>query len=553
MSKYVILQMSANMLKLTPITRKATKYQYGIPVPFVLPSILVGGDFAQNIFNFAEFSNACLKKMHLNKAKIIICLDDDNVISKKFSHYPAKSEVLQKTARLEAESVLPEGFGDFFVETYTYSEIPDADKKLQSILYCAPADLIVNIKKQFKRYGLKVIRIAPSICGLVSAGRSLLSLLPENNEIKGKVVAMVDLGFEKIGLAMFNDGEPFFERSFESVYDDIINIVCNVRGVSLEGAQRQLRTDGLMKVAGANKDEQKQINLLIESACGEVIRNIRVVLSSERLELDKIVFCGAFTSLPHFDEFLKGLSLDIPNINIADFPNFSKHNIELESKTAGIGFSAGDFFSTSGLIMRTSYGEVNFLHEPNRKKSDTKATAMMLTLLTLLLMLAMTVEPLIYTAALIRNKYDENRLVDTRYDEGKQLKEKEIELQKKLDGLQNDKNLLPYEKSKATEVYKNVLYKITPNVLKVDSMTYDNNGGFVALNFVTVDFNSYLSIRNKIMDDKFFFIAVPFSATQNKETGEYSCSVTLSVNGFEPFPEQVTSSDEMPAESEGDK
>lgn len=571
MSKFVVLQMSEKMLKLIPINKKGNRYNYGLPVSFELPEILIGGEFSKNIFNFAEFSNTCLKSMKLRKADIVICLDDGSAVSKEFEHFPAKKNILMSTARLEAETILPNGAQDYYISAFTHSDNVSADGKQKSMLYAAPADLINNIYKQFHRRGLKVIKIAPSISGLTIAGNVLLGNLPKTSQYRDKIIALVDLGFERVGLVLYKNGVAFFEKSFESVYDDIINLVCEARGISIEIANRQIRRDGISRVGGGNVAAQEQINLLMESSCGEVIRNMRVVLSLERLELDHIVFCGGFLSLANFDGFIESLRLDVSHMTISGFEGFGKYNISLLETAAGTGYHAGDFLSASGLILSEKNKAVNFLDELKSINSNKTSSIAVLAILTTLMLCTMAVQPILYFNAIKTNNDDIAFLTSQTFDNAKELKQRQADTNQKLVDARADADNLPFDKSKTLEVVKNVYSQIVSKSKSVQTFSIDGNSGLVSVSFVAHSLDSYLAIRESVIKNGYFSIAVPFTATANGNTAPtkttndktddetanqttekvtnkltgaadkekddtYNCNVTLKVSDFEKYP-----------------
>lgn len=549
MNRLVVLQMSEKMLKLTPVTKKGVRYNYGLPVAFELPEVLLGGDFAKNIFNFAEFSAECIKKMKLSKAGIVICMDDGSIVSKKFEHFPVKREVLLSNARLEAESVLQGGSQEYYISALTSSTEPSEDGKLKSMLYAVSAELIRNIYKQFKRRGLNVIRIAPSISGLAIATKQLLGK-NEADQNQEKVTAVIDLGFEKVGLVMYKNGAIVFERSFESVYDDIIKLVCEARGITYEAATRQLRRDGISQVGGGHELIQEQVNLLMESSYSEVIRNMRVVLSSERLELDKIIFCGAFTSIANFKGFIESLGLDIPNVMLDELDGFEKYNITLLETAKGTGFQAGDFFSTSGLIAHKKGDGVNFLDELKLENSNKKASTAVMSILTVLSLCAMVVQPLIYYNASVTLKEDKAFLTSQVFDDAKALKQRQLDTNQKYSEIQKDAEGLPFGKSKTSKAVAQAYSQIIRKAQSVLSYSIDNREGLLNISFVTKSLDDYLAIRDSVIADGYFTVAVPFTATANGDDESYSCNVTLRVSDFESYPatEEPIAESEVPAE-----
>lgn len=527
--KTVFLQLTNELLTLTPARTAKEKRLFGAPVLFMLPDGLYGKP-TEDLPALAKFAASCLAAARLKGRPVTFCLDGEQVVTRQYLHLNAKSEDLLAAARLEAETVVQDDIKNYLVENFEYHYADPISQKWKSVLYAVPESLLLGIKREFKKKGVKIVKISPPVTGLISAGQKAVRSSPELAE---KTLAIIDIGREKSRLVFFTKGLPVYSSTFDSVYGDVLNILAAELSVTpLEADERVQKlgvgsflTEGLPHEAVV----RERLDTLMNAATSEILRTIRMVLSAERLELDEILFSGWMAGLPHFDEFCAQLALEVPTRTMEDLPL----GIELTDGTDSA-LNSSAFLPLSGLL--TSKKEpVNFLRPLETAHNNKIINRTGLAFITVIMLLVMCLQPLLYFHAVQQNFLDGLALNDAKFNEVKSLNDQQITLEAQLSELKEQNGLLPKDQSKARDALEQVLFEISPETNRMEQCAIDNTTGVVSLEFTTGSLNSYHIIRDKIVNGDFFTVLVPFEANANEETGEITATASLLINGFEPF------------------
>ncbi|MBW7571553.1 type IV pilus biogenesis protein PilM [Caproiciproducens faecalis] len=516
----ILLQTTRSALYLTWVkyTRKPV---FGLPQCFELPESMRDGKECNDLPAFARYVQECAKSVKMGTNKIIYCLEDDHIISKEYQHLPCKKKDLLKLAELEAETVLQDGVDEYMIQNYEYNRVNPMTGKLTSSLFAVKTKLLGEIRKNFSKYGLHVIKIVPPISGLLHAGKKIPA---ERNQ----TIALLDFDYTKTRLVLFQNGMPVFQRTFETVFDDIVEIIMRNRSVSFADAVRSVTAYGF--TVENDETAAQQISDLLDACVSEAIRNIRMVLSSERLELNRLILCGGLSIVPKFDEFCAKLELDIPIENVA---SCSVPQPALNAAAKRAGFQPSAFYSEAGLLSAKKSEDIDFLLLVKAISSTHAANVAVLVLITLLAVGVMALEPIVYLSALKQQAQDNSSLNGSKYEAVKDLLQEQSELEQRLSKLKNDQKLLPSGKSNAKEMTGQLISQITAKAKSVDSCDLDNMTGTVALTFTTANYNGYLTIKNQVESNGYFSIAVPFRVDIGTDGG-CTCSVSLKVKDFTP-------------------
>lgn len=522
--KLILLQITRNVLSLTGVT-SGRRAAFGLPQTFELPESMRRGQAYNDIPLLAKFVRECIAAAQMGTKNIIFCLEDDNVICKEYQHLPCKTKNLLSFARLEAESVLSDSVDDYLIENYEYNHANEVTGKLTSALFAAKSRLILGIKRSFGQYGLHVLKIVPPIGGLLYAANQAVNS-------KGQTVAMLDLGFEKTRLLVLHDGFPVFQRTFESIYEDIIDLIRKEKSVSYREAAGLINSWGVYGEAtpDANSTAAKQVAMLLDASANEAVRNIRMVLSSERLELNRIILCGAMSTLPNFSEFWNQLGLDVPLESI-DLNAATGNLPEVTPEARSAGLRSASFFAASGLLVKNN---IDFLNTVKAKSGAQAANIAVLAVITLLAVGVMSLEPLIYTVKIVQSKADKQALASAESTGIKELLQTQNDLTNQIGNAKADRDKLPFDKSKTEDMVKQLAAQVAAKAKSVGSAAIDNTTGDITLTFVTANYNDYLSIKHDIETNGYFTIKIPFTIAFQTD-GACSCSVVLHVSNFTPW------------------
>lgn len=524
--KMILLQINVITLTLTPV-KNGKRPVFSLPRTFELPESMRRGNAFSDLPLLSKFVKECVNSLRAGTNRIVLCMEDDSLISKEYQHLPCKPKNLLSFARLEAEAVLPDSIDDYLLLNYEYGRINETTGKFTSALFAAKSALVSGLKKSFSRSGLKLVKIAPPAMGLLLAVQSTVSSA-------GQTAAVLDLGFEKMRLLVLHDGRPVFQRSFEGIYEDILEIIMREKSVSLSDAAVLIGRNGVYAgdATALSKEAAGQISTLMDAGANELVRNIRMVLSSERLELNRIVFCGAMSSLPNFSEFWGQLGLDVPLEDI-DLHAATKHLPRVSLQTSAAGLRPAAFITLSGLISSKKSKEFDFLEALKYRSGLGPGNVAALVLVTLLAVGVMSLQPAILMMKTAQAKQDLSALTDPRYTEVKALLQEQAQWNSRLSALRGDRSVLPFGKSKTQQAAAQLWGQVSAKVQSVQTYAVDNAAGSITLAFQVEKFSDYLTVKQAIESGGTFKIAAPFTITA-AEKG-YNCSVVLKIVGFEAW------------------
>ncbi|WP_457943238.1 hypothetical protein [Caproiciproducens sp. LBM24188] len=523
--KLIILQLSREILYLTP-AKNGNRAAFDAPRMFELPQPLRSGGALTNLPAFAEFVKHCVNSGDFNTNHCIVCLEEESVIRKEYQHLPCKPKNLVAFARLEAETVLPDDVEDYLIQNREYGYVNGLTGKLTGVLFAVRSDLVTGIRKAFSHVGLKVHKIVPPMGGLLSAAGALTGTA-------GKTVAVLDFSLEKTRLLVMHDRHPVFERSFEGIFDDLVEIVQKERSLPFQEAvdaafHLNMNTDD--GEASLSPETMRHISTLLDASADEAARNIRMVLSSERLDLDRILLCGPLASLPNYREFWNSLDLDIP-LSVINATDAGAVLPKAEPRALRTGFGPEAFFTLAGILRAKRKDDLDFLKNIRSQSGSTAAQVTVLAVLTALSIGIMALQPFLNFMKARQLAQDEKDLSNPAYTEIQRLKNQEDKLFSEVEQQKSDRAMLPYGKSNSEEIVKQILEQVTAKGGTVLSCTVDQTSGNVSLTFAVSNFETYLSIKHNIESNGFFTIAVPFSAVV-QTAGSYQCSVTLSPKNY---------------------
>ncbi len=533
--KAVFLQLTPRSLLLTPVRKTGRQSVFREPSAFELPENLRGpGRALLQAHALAIFAASCLRGTDFGDSPLIFCLDSSAAVVKEYRHLPAKPGDLRKFAALEAETVLKDSPENYFIATREYHHAELSSGRLKSVLFAVQKELIASLTQEFRQAGLKVLKICPMLSGMMSSCQNLLGLTPKNTEWKDKTVAVVDAGYENLRVVLFTNGEPVFMKEFDSVWPDILEMLHRDGGCSYEEAMREMKRPGFLLSAGNasfGESVTSLVNTLLETASAEVVRNMRVVLSAERLEPEQVIFCGALASHPDFERYFESLSLEIPYRNAEDVSKVYQLSIGVEAQAAALGSRSRDFFTLSGML--SSRGGIDFLEQEKERIGGRVANRAAVALLCAAAFGVMAIEPVLYSRAAAQQKADEKALSSPQITEIRSLTSQRERLESQYRAIQNDEKLLPWQKSKMEEAVSNLQKQLVPKVRAVTTFQIDGSTGKVTVAFTADDMAQFNSARESIAGDGYFQVLMPFTLTKAGESG-YQCSATLTIKNYQP-------------------
>ena len=534
--KTAFLQLTPHSILLTFVRRAGRQNVFRAPAAFELPESLRGsGKAISQAHALAVFTANCMRGTVFAGCALILCLDAGVAVTKEYRHLPAKSADLRRFAALEAETVLKDSPENYYIVTREYGRAEPSAGRQKAVLFAAPKALVTSVAREFRQAGLRVLKICPMQSGLMSACRGMLGLTPKNQAWKGKTAAVVDAGYENLRVALFTDGGPVFQKEFDSVWPDILDTLQNSAGCSHEEALREMKRPGFL-LSGGNasfgESVTSLVTTLLETAAAEVVRNIRVVLSAERLELRQVVFCGALASHPDFDRYVEGLSLEVPHENVGDAPGRYRSAVAVETQAGVQGSRPGDFFTLSGML--APHGAVDFLELEKERRGSVRVSRTVVALLCVAAAGIMAVEPILYRQALARQKADQAALAASDIAEAKSLQTEKGRLEDRLKAMESDEKLLPYQKSKLEEAAAKLWEQFVPKVASLQSCQFSGSTGTVTVSFTAASLDQFNAAMKAVSDGGYFEVLTPFTVSKSGTGGAYQCSASFRIRNFQP-------------------
>lgn len=524
--KLLILQISNRSLLLTPVTANSGgRRLFGIPQQYELRPELKDGQALDSPALLARFVKQCIQNDGLS-GEIVFCLENDHIVCAEYQHLPCKPQNLPMFAKLEAETVLSEGTDGYIVQNCEYGFLNELTGKFTSTLFAVRGTIIAALRKAFLAEGLQIYRAVPPIAGLIYAAK----VVAANHKMEA---AILDLDFQRTRLLILHNGLPVFSHSFEGVFDDIVDIVQEDRACSYEEAVKIARSlslgeTGSLSITG---ESMRRITTLLNASIEEAVRNLRMVLSSERMELTGIILCGALASLSNYRAYWDAQGLDVPLKSISELPEATKVLPLPTSETLQAGYPADAFFTFNGILQAGKKDNLDFITLV-QKKSDAGFIKMVLLIgISAAAAILMAVEPIKYISQKNQLALDQQLLANPAFSQVQTLHDKEVSLQKQLKALEADRTLLPFGKSTAEEIFNQLDSQIFKEVTSVSSCSIDNTTGQIALTFTTSNYEKYLELRHSIEQNGYFTVSIPFSVSIQANSS-CICSFTLTPAKF---------------------
>ena len=326
--------------------------------------------------------------------------------------------------------------------------------------------------------------------------------------------------------------ENIKSQSFDSPVGDFAQVVAKIRGIRLTDAVQAVNEEGILEIMENLQSPQavRSLQTILDYATGDILRNLRMVLGSQRLELDKIYLADHFAGLPNLPKYLRelGFSMEIDSVDTS----YTPENIPIITDVAvENGYRSSSYYMLSGLVALANAGQCDFfngIHSAKRRSSNIgKYATIALGATVSAVMLAVGG---LYGFSYLQQAIDYSKLSDPQYAEVREWIAKDQELSTRIANVESDKAALPQAPAAVREIVSQLYTQITDEVFFVNSYSINNDENLITLNFYVDDFDAYVKLKAEVERNAYFTIAIPFSYTSNPEQGNGSCTVTLSVN-----------------------
>lgn len=567
-----VMQVTRSLLILTPAEydkpegglagkRKggAMPTNFSVPQIFELNESLKDHPFEKSE-ELAAFVKRCAESVQMDLGDIFLCIEDEDIlITKEYKHHvESKPKMLLTYARVEAEAVLHSDVEKYTILNFEYGQQYGKANKTEDVsasLFAMNTGMLTDIRANFSAAGLRIVKVAPPIAGLLYTSKADLNSAT-------RAIAVISMDFAATRLVVLHNGAPVFQQSFSSVLEDIAEMLMLEFGISKLGAIDLIRQEGLGICNKCNSaTTRKQTMSMLENAASEILRNLRMVISTMRLDIDQIVLCDALAKLPNITAFCRQIGLTAPMEKVTNMFSAQSQPPTVTQAAQQRGFEAVSFITLNGLLTmpipeaNLLQGETNILSAMAKDSSNRvgNIVAGAIGFLAAVWMIAMVGW---WVALEIQKNNDENTLKDERYKYAQDLIDREKKYTELTKNLTTNLELLPKTEEKMSVIMDHVMKEYVEKTITTSSIgvkkalesATDEKGKPIEKTAVRIkldssvkNYDSFVSLKDKIEDAGFFGINEELSIAKNTmqsnpaDAAVYNLSMEMYVTdkGFE--------------------
>ena len=567
-----VMQVTRSLLILTPAEydkpegglagkRKggAMPTNFSVPQIFELNESLKDHPFEKSE-ELAAFVKRCAESVQMDLGDIFLCIEDEDIlITKEYKHHvESKPKMLLTYARVEAEAVLHSDVEKYTILNFEYGQQYGKANKTEDVsasLFAMNTGMLTDIRANFSAAGLRIVKVTPPIAGLLYTSKADLNSAT-------RAIAVISMDFAATRLVVLHNGAPVFQQSFSSVLEDIAEMLMLEFGISKLGAIDLIRQEGLGICNKCNSaTTRKQTMSMLENAASEILRNLRMVISTMRLDIDQIVLCDALAKLPNITAFCRQIGLTAPMEKVTNLFSAQSQPPTVTQAAQQRGFEAVSFITLNGLLTmpipeaNLLQGETNILSAMAKDSSNKvgNIVAGAVGFLAAVWMIAMVG----WWAALeIQKNNDENTLKDERYKYAQDLIDREKKYTELTQNLATNLEQLPKTEEKMSVIMDHVMKEYVEKTISTSSIgvtkslesATDEKGKPIEKTAVRIEldssvknYDSFVSLKDKIEDAGFFGVNEELSIAKNtmqsnpSDVAVYNLSMEMYVTdkGFE--------------------
>ena len=524
---------------------------FSVPQIFELNESLKDHPFEKSE-ELAAFVKRCAESVQMDLGDIFLCIEDEDIlITKEYKHHvESKPKMLLTYARVEAEAVLHSDVEKYTILNFEYGQQYGKANKTEDVsasLFAMNTGMLTDIRANFSAAGLRIVKVTPPIAGLLYTSKADLNSAT-------RAIAVISMDFAATRLVVLHNGAPVFQQSFSSVLEDIAEMLMLEFGISKLGAIDLIRQEGLGICNKCNSaTTRKQTMSMLENAASEILRNLRMVISTMRLDIDQIVLCDALAKLPNITAFCRQIGLTAPMEKVTNLFSAQSQPPTVTQAAQQRGFEAVSFITLNGLLTmpipeaNLLQGETNILSAMAKDSSNKvgNIVAGAIGFLAAVWMIAMVG----WWAALeIQKNNDENTLKDERYKYAQDLIDREKKYTELTRNLTTNLELLPKTEYKMSVILEHVMKEYVEKTLTTNDITIakrfnsdnDSTDVIVDLTSTVKNYDSFVSLKEKIDDAGFFAVDESLSISKDMMTvgnaaAVYNLSMSMAVaeKGFE--------------------
>lgn len=532
-----VMQLTRSLLILTPAEydkpegglalskKKGTSVpsNFSVPQIFELNESLKDHPYEKSD-ELAAFVKRCAESVSMELGDIFLCIEDEDIlITKEYKHhFESKDKLLLTYARVEAETVLHQEVEKYTILNFEYGQQYGKANKSEDVsasLFAMNTAMLTDIRANFSAAGLKIVKVAPPIAGMLYTAKADLNSAT-------RAIALISMDFAATRLVVLHNGAPVFQQSFSSVLEDVAEMLMLEFGISKLGAIDLIRQKGLGVCNECNSAQtRKQVMSMLDNAAGEILRNLRMVISTMRLDIDQIVLCDALAKLPNIAAYCRQVGLTAPMQKVTDIFSGQSQPPTATAAAQQRGFDSVSFITLNGLLTMP-YVEANLLQGQTNimsalsKQEGHKIGNLVAAAMGVAAAVWMIAVSAFWVSMNIRENNDTNDLKSEKYKQARQLVADEKKWVQLTDNVQTNIDRLPkatYKLSTAIQyIYDQIVHG--PNVNETNSIsvqkytdkntkTSETTPGVLIKTSLTLDtLEKYNAFAAKLAEEKIFSI-----------------------------------------------
>ena len=561
--KYVIVQVSKFYVCITPAEtgkqfvssgndRNSKKPDYEVtfkePLVVFLPDNLRG-----QAWNFprelAETVRMAMRNAKIEIKDVILCAECDQLISQEYQHTPAKDKYLRIFAENEAKGLVGDDISNYTLINCEYGsgyqKAEDSNAQLSANVYVMPKPFVEELKTAFREQSLNLYKLIPPTVSMVKMAQTGIYSFD-------KSVALISLDFCSARLLVMQKGVPIYAHSFPLPLGDIANIFANDQNCTLEEAFEVIRKYGVGISDKCNSVQAgREMRQTFENFSNEIVRNLRMVLLSCRIELDQIYASDFAAYIPGVLKHLRTISVQADEINLISDAFTSLTNVPIISKEADeAGYKTACFYTYSYLVNSGAQSEYNLAVISGSKSVDLGAVNMGIINMVAMGVVVVAVGVMAFIGMKsygleVRAQNDQSKLNDVKYDEIKGLLAKQIDLHDKMDHADEDREALPQPNAYVENILYEVFEQLThqDTVVEVKSYEVNSDDNTIKTVFYVEELQDYVKLQNEIKEKGFFDIEVQISSKDLPREDLVEVTHTFNVVGYPEEEEEIVDED----------
>lgn len=531
-----VMQITRSLLILTPaeydkqeggFSSKSRKPGSSMPTAFNVPQIFELNDSLKDhpyekSEELAAFVKRCASSVSMELGDIFMCIEDEDVlITKEYKHAPAKEKLLPTFARVEAENVLHSEVEKYTILNFEYGQQYGKANKgddVSASMFAMNTGMLTDLQVNFEKEGLRIVKITPPIAGMLNTSKVDLNSAT-------RAIALISMDFAATRLVVLHNGAPVFQQSFSSVLEDIAELFSLEFGISKMGAIDLIRQEGLGACNKCNSQQtRKQTMTMLDNAAGEILRSLRMVISTKRLDIDQIVLCDALAKLPNISQYCRSVGLTAPMENVTNLFTGASTMPTASPSATEKGYDSTSFITLNGVLTMP-------INEANLLMGETNAATLMaaaksgkmgktltagVTAVALLWMLGVGAW---WIALEAQKANDTSQLNSHKYDTAKTLIKEESDYKSRLENIVQDAETLPHTVVKSADTAKQYFTQLLNQAQGFESAELDMEANELTATVRVKDYNAFVELKNSVADGGFFDVIDQYSTRAVNDEG----------------------------------